>query len=230
MMRGTWRGSKPRRHRNPEARSKRRWRKFRWRPPRIGRVAGSRANTPAERMVARYAAGTLVQAGPGIPRELRERIVRWSGPVARSNGALHRLGPLAVALWRIAGVALLAWFFIRLARTSFGMRLRLPGFRGPAAQWAPCCSRASPRPSRRRASPRRSSTAQRAARSSPRGAALRSNLCRDHAGANPRQRGSDADRPESERVAPLQCRTVRRGSLAIDSVAVDGALESRGSA
>jgi len=87
----------------------------RWRPPVIGRGDG-RANTPAERMVARYAAGTLVQAGPGIPVELRSASVGWSvvDPIKRS---LHRARSLAVPVG--IGVALLAWFFIRLARTSF---------------------------------------------------------------------------------------------------------------
>jgi hypothetical protein len=96
-------------------------------------VTGSRANTPAERMVARYAAGTLVQAGPGIPAwNYGAHPFGWSGPVDPDQTVRFIvLGPLAVALWRIAGVALLAWFFIRLARTSFGMRLRLPGFLRP---------------------------------------------------------------------------------------------------
>src|SRR6266403_2165267 len=96
-------------------------------------VVTGRANTPAERMVARYAAGTLVQAGPGIPAwNYGAHPFGWSGPVDPDQTVRFIvLGPLAVALWRIAGVALLAWFFIRLARTSFGMRLRLPGFPRP---------------------------------------------------------------------------------------------------
>ncbi len=96
-------------------------------------VTARKATSAAEPIVARYAAGTLVQAGPGIPAwNYGAHPFGWSGPVDPDQTVRFIvLGPLAVALWRIAGVALLAWFFIRLARTSFGMRLRLPGFLRP---------------------------------------------------------------------------------------------------
>ena len=96
-------------------------------------VTAHKATSAAEPIVARYAAGTLVQAGPGIPAwNYGAHPFGWSGPVDPDQTVRFIvLGPIAVALWRIAGVAMLAWFFIRLARTSFGTRLRLPGFLRP---------------------------------------------------------------------------------------------------
>jgi hypothetical protein len=98
-------------------------------------VTARQATSAAEPIVARYAAGTLVQAGPGIPAwNYGAHPFGWSGPVDPDQTVRFIvLGPIAVALWRIAGVGLLAWFFIRLARTSFGTRLRLPGFLRPGA-------------------------------------------------------------------------------------------------
>jgi hypothetical protein len=96
-------------------------------------VSGSRATSAAEPILARYAAGTLVQAGPGIPAwNYGAHPFGWTGPVDPDQSLRFVvLGPVAVALWRIAGVAALAWFFIRLARNSFGTRLRLPAFLRP---------------------------------------------------------------------------------------------------
>ncbi|HUE48611.1 MAG TPA: hypothetical protein VMO54_05345 [Steroidobacteraceae bacterium] len=98
-------------------------------------VSGSRATSAAEPILARYAAGTLVQAGPGIPAwNYGTQPFGWTGPVEPDQSLRFVvLGPIGVALWRIAGVAALAWFFIRLARNSFGTRLRLPGFLRPGA-------------------------------------------------------------------------------------------------
>jgi hypothetical protein len=109
-------------------------------PGRAGTLSSERAvvtahkmTSAAEPIVARYAAGTLVQAGPGIPAwNYGAHPFGWSGPVDPDQTVRFIvLSPIAVALWRIAGVALLAWLFIRLARTSFGTRLRLPGFLRP---------------------------------------------------------------------------------------------------
>jgi hypothetical protein len=96
-------------------------------------VSGGRATAAAEPILARYAAGTLLQAGPGIPAwNYGAHPFGWTGPVDPDQTVRFVvLGPVAVALWRIAGVVALAWFFIRLARKSFGTRLRLPGFLSP---------------------------------------------------------------------------------------------------
>ena len=98
-------------------------------------VSGGRGTSAAEPLLARYAAGTLVQAGPGIPAwNYGAHPFGWTGPVEPDQSLRFVvLGPVAVALWRIAGVAALAWFFIRLARNSFGTRVRLPGFLKPGA-------------------------------------------------------------------------------------------------
>jgi len=215
-MRGDWRGSKPRRHRNPRRGSKRRWRKFRWRPPR------HRSWWPEQSKHARGEDGrplrgrTLVQAGRGYPRGTTERIRSgWSVRLTPINGALHRArsargGPVAHR-----GVGLLAWFFIRLARPASACVCDYLDSRGPAAQWAPCCSRASPRPSRR-ASPVHAiqhclNELRDRLLAAPHCAPTVPRSCRRKSTST----GSDADRPESERVgAPGSGRTVRRGSLA----------------
>jgi len=92
-------------------------------------VSGPRG-AAAEPILARYAPGTLLQAGPGIPAwNYGAHPFGWAGPVDPDQTLRFVvLGPLAVALWRIAGVMALAWFFIRLARSSFGTPVRLPGF------------------------------------------------------------------------------------------------------
>src|SRR5207302_5395937 len=89
-------------------------------------VGGSRATSAAEPILARYAAGTLVQAGPGIPAwNYGAHPFGWTGPVDPDQSLRFVvLGPVAVALWRIARVAALVWLLIRLARNRFGPRPR----------------------------------------------------------------------------------------------------------
>ena len=79
----------------------------------------------------RYAAGTLIQAGPGIPTwNYGVHPYGWSGPVEPDQTVRFVvLGPVAVALWRIAGVVLLALLFMVLARASFGARPGLAQFK-----------------------------------------------------------------------------------------------------
>lgn len=100
------------------------------------KVTANRAVAPTE-VVARYAPGTLIQAGPGIPAwNYGAHPFGWSGPVEPDQTVRFVvLGPVAVAVWRIAGVALLALLFIALARASFGPRPALGQFlaRGSAA-------------------------------------------------------------------------------------------------
>ena len=96
-----------------------------------GVITGSKATAPAGAAAARYAPGTLLQAGPGIPAwNYGVHPFGWSGPVEPDQTVRFVvLGPLAVALWRIAGVALLALLFVVLARASFGGRPSLAQFR-----------------------------------------------------------------------------------------------------
>lgn len=79
-----------------------------------------------------YAPGTLVQAGPGVPNwDYGVHPFSWSGPVDPSQSVRFIvLGPIEVALWRIAGVLLLVTFFVQLARTSWGPRLTWPDLIG----------------------------------------------------------------------------------------------------
>ncbi len=121
-------------------------------------VTGARATSGGEPILVRYAAGTLVQAGPGIPAwNYGAHPFGWSGPVDPDQTVRFiMLGPIAVALWRIAGVALLGWFFIRLARTSFGTRLRLTGFLrpgGPVGAMLLACVAAAPHGVRAQSTP-----------------------------------------------------------------------------
>jgi hypothetical protein len=79
-----------------------------------------------------YAPGTLVQAGPGVPNwDYGAHPFSWSGPVDPSQ-TVHFivLGPVEVAVWRIAGVLLLVAFLVQLARVSWGPRIAWPDLIG----------------------------------------------------------------------------------------------------
>ena len=91
----------------------------------VGSTAG-RVTLPA------YAPGTLVQAGPGVPNwDYGVHPFSWSGPVDPSQTVRFIvLGPIEVAVWRIAGVLLLVAFFVQLARASWGPRPRWPDLIG----------------------------------------------------------------------------------------------------
>jgi hypothetical protein len=121
-------------------------------------TAANRAVAPTE-VVARYAPGTLIQAGPGIPAwDYGAHPFGWSGPVdPEQTVRFVVLGPAAVALWRIAGVALLALLFIALARASFGPRPAFVQFvaRGsaPAALLLSCVLGAAPGAARAQSTP-----------------------------------------------------------------------------
>jgi len=87
-------------------------------------VTGSRA-TRAER----YAPGTVVQAGPGIPTwQYRSYPYSWSGPVEPSQTARFVIaGPFVLAAWRVVGVILLvALFAVLLAGSGPRWQERLP--------------------------------------------------------------------------------------------------------
>jgi hypothetical protein len=77
----------------------------------------------------RYAAGTLLQAGPGVPNwSYKTYPYGWSGPVEPGQDVRFIwLGPVAMGLWRILGVLATALFALLLARISFNLQLNIPG-------------------------------------------------------------------------------------------------------
>ncbi len=77
----------------------------------------------------RYAAGTQLQAGPGVPAwQYNTYRFGWSGPVEPEQGVRFLwLGPVAMGIWRILGVLATALFALLLARAAFHVALDLPG-------------------------------------------------------------------------------------------------------
>lgn len=71
-------------------------------------------------VVQRYAPGTLLQTGPGIPRwRYGSHPYSWSGPVeAEQTVRFIYIGPVLLGLWRIVSVMLLAALFAALLRAS----------------------------------------------------------------------------------------------------------------
>jgi hypothetical protein len=86
-------------------------------------------------VVPRYAAGTVLQAGPGIPAwRYNSYEYGWSGPVeAADDVRFIFIGPVTLFLWRLAGVVLLGVLFVWLAALSFGVSWRPPGLRPAGA-------------------------------------------------------------------------------------------------
>jgi hypothetical protein len=83
----------------------------------------------------RYAPGTQVQTGPGIPnwRYLRYRYA-WGGPVAADDEVQFViLGRIEVVAWRVAGAVLAILVLLALLRLAYGWRIRLPGLAPQAA-------------------------------------------------------------------------------------------------
>jgi len=85
-------------------------------------------------VVQRYATGTRLQAGPGIPAwQYNSYRYSWSGPVEAGDSVRFiYIGPIAMFLWRLLGVIALAVLFVWLARLSYGGNWKLPGLRGDA--------------------------------------------------------------------------------------------------
>jgi hypothetical protein len=83
----------------------------------------------SQNVVQRYASGTRLQAGPGIPAwYYNTYLYRWSGPVETGDTVRFLyFGPIVLFFWRILGVAALALLFLWLARIGYGGRWRLPG-------------------------------------------------------------------------------------------------------
>ncbi|HEY0802887.1 MAG TPA: hypothetical protein VGD54_18775, partial [Steroidobacteraceae bacterium] len=85
----------------------------------------------------RYAPGTSIQAGPGVPHwRYATYNFSWSGPVdAAQTVRFIVLPPVVVGIWRVLGVALLAALFLRMMRGSPDIKaewLRLLATRGTA--------------------------------------------------------------------------------------------------
>ena len=79
----------------------------------------------------RYAPGTLVQAGPGVPHwRYASYPFSWSGPVeAAQQLRFIILPPWLVGVWRILSVALLAGLIVRLSQRSFNFTGRWRSWR-----------------------------------------------------------------------------------------------------
>ncbi len=90
-------------------------------------VTGSRILSVTDR----YAEGTLLQAGPGVPNwQYNTWQYGWSGPVeATQSVRFVYIGPALLGLWRIVGVLASLLLALLLARTSWGFALKLPGLR-----------------------------------------------------------------------------------------------------
>ena len=85
----------------------------------------------AAQVVQRYAAGTVLQAGPGIPAwRYNSYNYYWSGPVESADTVRFiYVGPVVLFFWRLIGVVALAALFAWLALLSYGKRCALPGCR-----------------------------------------------------------------------------------------------------
>lgn len=86
----------------------------------------------------RYAPGTSIQAGPGVPHwRYATYAFGWSGPVDASQTVRFVvLPPVLVGIWRLLGVALLAALFLQMTRGGFDLKAtwrRLLSTRGMAA-------------------------------------------------------------------------------------------------
>jgi len=79
------------------------------------------AAPPPPRPIPRYAPGTLLQSGPGVPSwSYQAHRLEWSGPVEPGQTMrLIVLGPLLVSVWRLLAIVLLSVLFIALARCVY---------------------------------------------------------------------------------------------------------------
>jgi hypothetical protein len=102
-------------------------------------AAGKAASVGSTRIpLERFAPGTLVQAGPGIPNwRYATFSFNWSGPVdAAQTVHFVILPPWLVGLWRVLSVVLLAALCAQLLRGNLDLKARWQGLfsrRGPAA-------------------------------------------------------------------------------------------------
>ncbi len=113
-------------------------------PPEFEEVIVTGAKKPAELSSSirtsqeRFAPGTLVQAGPGVPHwRYASYPFNWSGPIDAAQ-TVHFLimSPWLVGAWRVLGVVLLVALFTRLIRGNGELKpgwQRLFSMRGAAA-------------------------------------------------------------------------------------------------
>lgn len=82
----------------------------------------------------RYAPGTLMQTGPGIPDwNFKRYDYSWSGPVDPAQQLRFVIAtPFWLSLWRLAGIVLLAALLVVLVQFAYGWP-RIPGFGATAA-------------------------------------------------------------------------------------------------
>ncbi|HEY7378390.1 MAG TPA: hypothetical protein VH542_06875, partial [Steroidobacteraceae bacterium] len=118
-----------------------------------GAYLSKRLTRPTER----YAPGTLLQAGPGIPEwQFIAQPYAWSGPVDAGQKVRFVIAtPFWLSLWRLAGIVLLAALLVLLVRFAYGWPQRwpqLPRFGAAPAGWvlalAVLASLAAPHPAR----------------------------------------------------------------------------------
>jgi hypothetical protein len=130
-------------------------------PPAAAEIDASRRDGPEEeakvasnfryfgglnsmQVVPRYAPGTLLQAGPGIPAwNYVQYHFQWSGPVEPDQTVRFLyIGPVTLAIWRFAGIILLVALFGALLYVGRGTP---GGWRGGSLErWLP--RRAAPEP------------------------------------------------------------------------------------
>jgi len=102
---------------------------------RVPGVSRSKGALNSVQVVQRYAAGTVLQAGPGIPAwRYNSYDYYWSGPIESADTVRFiYVGPVVLFFWRILGVLALAALFAWLALLSYGKRVAFPGFPKSAA-------------------------------------------------------------------------------------------------
>ena len=83
----------------------------------------------AAQVIQRYAAGTVLQAGPGIPGwSYNSYGYFWAGPVEIADTVRFiYVGPTVMFFWRLLGAAALVVLFLWLAVLSFGGHGLAPG-------------------------------------------------------------------------------------------------------
>lgn len=88
-----------------------------------------------QQVLQRYAPGTLVQTGSGIPGwRYIDYAYGWSGPVeAEQTVRFIYIGPLLLGVWRFAGVGLLTLLFVALLTSRDGGAWRWPDTRAAIA-------------------------------------------------------------------------------------------------
>jgi hypothetical protein len=103
-------------------------------------VAGAYLSSKISRPTERYAPGTLLQAGPGIPEwQFIAQPYAWSGPVDAGQKVRFVIAtPFWLSLWRLVGIVLLAALLVLLVRFAYGWPQRwpqLPRFGASPAGW-----------------------------------------------------------------------------------------------